>query len=226
MSYKTVPNPLNWHLASRPLLKALFLSLFSWSLNFSEPEIIFLQLEKEVVVRRPFWTKGTICSLLVFLTILVVGALLGFHLSHAHRTPRCHDWGPNCEMKGPPVCVLWLLHYIALIWKCELNLNWNLNWKCRSRTVESTEFKLFCFWSAECRFESPAVTLVSLTKTFNHCFLLRMGCKAVGPMCSVNALKEPSTLIEKGRGSSRCSWLDWQHIAPSAPCKPLHGAKD
>ncbi|XP_033638846.1 uncharacterized protein LOC117299419 [Asterias rubens] len=65
--------------------------------------VVEIPLEKEVVVRRPFWTKGTICSLLVFLTILAVGALLGFHLSHAHRTPRCHDWGPNCEMKGPPV---------------------------------------------------------------------------------------------------------------------------
>ncbi|XP_071795848.1 uncharacterized protein [Asterias amurensis] len=68
--------------------------------------VVEIPLEKEVdvgVVRRPFWTKGTVCSLLVFLTILAVGALLGFHLSHAHRTPQCYDWGPNCEMKGPPV---------------------------------------------------------------------------------------------------------------------------
>ncbi len=66
-----------------------------------------IPLEKEsdvYVARRPFCTKGTICSLLTCLAILAVGgALLGLYLSHAHRAPRCYDWGPNCEMKGPPV---------------------------------------------------------------------------------------------------------------------------
>ena len=85
--------------------------------------------------------------------------------------------------------------------------------KCRGRAVKSTEFKLWCFWSAECGFESPAVTLVSLSKTLNHCLVLRMGRKAVGPMCCVTLVKEPSALIEKRRGSLRCSWL-WLLYAP------------
>ena len=87
-------------------------------------------------------------------------------------------------------------------------------WKCRGRAVKSTEFKLWCFWSAECGFESPAVTLVSLSKTLNHCFVLRMGRKAVGPMCCVTHVKEssaPSALFEKG--IARCSWL-WLLYAP------------
>ena len=41
-----------------------------------------------------------------------------------------------------------------------------------------------------------------------------MGRKAVGPVCCVTHVKEPSALIEKRRGSPRCSWFDWQHIAP------------
>ena len=41
-----------------------------------------------------------------------------------------------------------------------------------------------------------------------------MGRKAVGPVCCVMHVKEPSALIEKRRGSPRCSWFDWQHIAP------------
>ena len=38
----------------------------------------------------------------------------------------------------------------------------------------------------------PVVALVSLSKTLNHnCFVLRMGRKAVGPMCCVMHVKEP-----------------------------------
>ena len=46
-----------------------------------------------------------------------------------------------------------------------------------------------------------------------HCFVLRMGRKAVGPMGCVMHVKEPSALIEKRRGSPRCSWL-WLLNAP------------
>ena len=46
-----------------------------------------------------------------------------------------------------------------------------------------------------------AVTLVSLSKTLNHnCFVLRMGRKAVGPVCCVMHVKEPMTLIVKEKG--------------------------
>ena len=41
-----------------------------------------------------------------------------------------------------------------------------------------------------------------------------MGRKAVGPMCCVTHVKEPSALVENRWGSLRCSWFDWQHIAP------------
>ena len=42
------------------------------------------------------------------------------------------------------------------------------------------------------------VALVSLSKTLNHnCFVLRMGRKAVGPVCCVMHVKEPRTLIVK-----------------------------
>ena len=41
----------------------------------------------------------------------------------------------------------------------------------------------------------PVAALVSLSKTLNHnCFVLRMGRKAVGPVCCVMHVKEPITL--------------------------------
>ena len=66
----------------------------------------------------------------------------------------------------------------------------------------------------------PAVTLVSLSKTLNHCFVLRMGHKAIDPMCCViRHVKGPSALIEKRRGSARCSWL-WLLYAPQHLVNP------
>ena len=59
------------------------------------------------------------------------------------------------------------------------------------------------FLIAECGFESPAVTLMSLSKTLSHCFILRLERKTVGPMCCVRHVKEPSALIEKRWGSPR-----------------------
>ena len=47
----------------------------------------------------------------------------------------------------------------------------------------------------------PVAALVSLSKTLNHnCFVLRMGHKAVGPVCCVMHVKEPRTLIVKEKG--------------------------
>ena len=44
--------------------------------------------------------------------------------------------------------------------------------------------------------------LVSLSKTLNHnCFVLRMGRKAVGPVCCVMHVKQPRTLIVKEKGA-------------------------
>ena len=40
-----------------------------------------------------------------------------------------------------------------------------------------------------------AVTLVSLSKTLNHCLVLRMGRKAIGPGCCITHVKEHSALI-------------------------------
>ena len=47
----------------------------------------------------------------------------------------------------------------------------------------------------------PFAALVSLSKTLNrNCFVLRMGCKAVGPVCCVMHVKEPRTIIVKEKG--------------------------
>ena len=47
----------------------------------------------------------------------------------------------------------------------------------------------------------PVEMLVSLSKTLNHnCFVLRMGRKAVGPVCCAMHVKEPRTLIVKEKG--------------------------
>ena len=60
----------------------------------------------------------------------------------------------------------------------------------------------------------PVVTLVSLSKTLNHnCFVLRMGRKAVGPVCCVIHVKEPRTLIVKEKGLAPV-FLEWQLNAP------------
>ena len=60
----------------------------------------------------------------------------------------------------------------------------------------------------------PVVTLVSLSKTLNHnCFVLRMGRKAVGPVCCVMHIKEPRTLIVKEKGLAPV-FLEWQLNAP------------
>ena len=54
--------------------------------------------------------------------------------------------------------------------------------------------------------------LESLSKTLNHnCFVLRMGRKAVGPVCCVMHVKEPRTLIVKEKGLAPVfldSWLE------------------
>ena len=60
----------------------------------------------------------------------------------------------------------------------------------------------------------PVVTLVSLSKILNHnCFVLRMGCKAVGPVCCVMHVKEHRTLIVKEKGLAPV-FLEWQLNAP------------
>ena len=51
------------------------------------------------------------------------------------------------------------------------------------------------------RSSAPVAALVSLSKALSHnCFVLRMGRKAVGPVCCVMHVKEPRTLIVKRRG--------------------------
>ena len=47
----------------------------------------------------------------------------------------------------------------------------------------------------------PDAALVSLSNTLKHnCFVLRMGRKAVGPVCCVMHVTEPRTLIVKEKG--------------------------
>ncbi len=88
-------------------------------------------------------------------------------------------------------------------------------WTCRGQADKSTGLKLWCFRLSRVWVRVPVLTLVSLSKTLNHyCFVLRMGRKAVGPVCCVTHVKEPSALIEKSRGPPQCSRFDWLHIAP------------
>ena len=63
----------------------------------------------------------------------------------------------------------------------------------------------------------PVAALVSLSKTLNHnCFVLRMGRKAVGPVCYVMHVKEPRTLIiVKEKGACPCV----SGFAPWAPSR-------
>ena len=59
----------------------------------------------------------------------------------------------------------------------------------------------------------PVAALVSLSKTLNHnCFVLRMGRKAVGPVCCVMHVKEPRTLNVKENGLAPV-FLEWQQNA-------------
>ena len=54
------------------------------------------------------------------------------------------------------------------------------NGKCHGGAVKSINIKLWCFCSTECWFESPIRDTVSLSKTLDHCFYLRMGRKEKG----------------------------------------------
>ena len=109
--------------------------------------------------------------------------------------------------------------------KIRLSRNKGINWKGK------------CLWTTFCMLSSlykrngvswpsglayrtqvrvwiPVVTLVSLSKTLNHnCFVLRMGRKAVGPVCCVMHVKEPRTLIVKEKGLAPV-FLEWQLNAP------------
>ena len=60
------------------------------------------------------------------------------------------------------------------------------------------------------------MALVSLiSKTRNHCDVIRMGRKSIGPLCCVTHVKEPSALYWKEKGFAlQCSWFDMQHIVP------------
>ena len=61
----------------------------------------------------------------------------------------------------------------------------------------------------------PVAALVSLSKTLNHnCFVLRMECKDVGPVCCVMHVKEPRTYREKERACPCVSGF-----APWAPSR-------
>ena len=97
-------------------------------------------------------------------------------------------------------------------------------WKCHGQAVKSIEFKLWCFWSAECGFESPAVTLVSLSKPLNHCFVLRIRRKAIGPMCCANAWKNQVHLSK--REGVRLGYfiiIAFSHfVFPLAPAPPVN----
>ena len=80
--------------------------------------------------------------------------------------------------------------------------------------VQSTELKLLCFWSSVSVWVT-VMTPMSLSKTLNHdASSFDWDVKPLVSCVVLCTLKEPSALIVKRRGSPRCSWFDWQHIAP------------
>ncbi len=68
------------------------------------------------------------------------------------------------------------------------------------------------------------LTLVSLSKTLNHyCFILRMGRKAVGLVCCVMHVEEPSYTYRKEKGFAPVILAVAAECA-AAPCKSVQGA--
>ena len=78
-------------------------------------------------------------------------------------------------------------------------------WSVVAERSSALGSKSRCCQNVPVRIPAP----VSLSKTLNHnCFVLRMGRKAVGPVCCVMHVKEPRTLIVKReRGLPRCFWI-------------------
>ena len=63
---------------------------------------------------------------------------------------------------------------------------------------------------SECGFPAwPVAALVSLSKTLNHnCFVLRMGRRAVGPVCCVMHVKTTQDTYREREGAwPRCFWI-------------------
>ena len=95
----------------------------------------------------------------------IVGTWLGYRF----RIRKKIHWGCRNIVALPLLAIDRDVHFLTLIGNGSVFLQTMSHHMC-------TEFKLWCFWSVECGFESPsAVTLVSLSKTFHHCFVLRMG---------------------------------------------------
>ncbi len=65
---------------------------------------------------------------------------------------------------------------------------------------------------------------------YHYCFTLRMGCKALGPMCCykklINAFKRPQyTVITKRRGSPQCVW-QYNYFQSFEGCTQKEGRKE
>ena len=97
-------------------------------------------------------------------------------------------------------CLIWSVIIVVLVWGVVAE---------RSSLPDSSSGVSSRMWV-----RIPVVTLVSLSKTLNHnCFVLRMGRKAVGPVCCVMHVKEHRTLIVKEKGLAPV-FLEWQLNAP------------
>ena len=88
--------------------------------------------------------------------------------------------------------------------------------KCRGRTVKSTKFKLWCFWSSQCGFESPVVNARHLTIASS----LPMGSKDVVSHVLCNACKRTQCTYRKEKRFSPV-FLAVAAICAIASRKPL-----
>ena len=84
--------------------------------------------------------------------------------------------GPACSIISCSLSWKWMIFWSFMFWLPTTTIlkgtSLQIMWKIRGWAVKSTEFYLWCFWYAGCGLESPAVTLVSLSKTLNHCFII------------------------------------------------------
>lgn len=71
----------------------------------------------------------------------------------------------------------------------------------------------------------PASTRVSLSKTPDHdCFVLRMGRKAVGPVCCTTHVNEPRNTYREKKGVCPGVFWQWLQNVPWHLVNPYNGA--
>ena len=112
---------------------------------------------------------------------------------------------------------------IVDVWQLEATVCFN-SMACIGPAVKSTGIKLWWVRVPVVGSSPSHDTRVSVSKTLNHCFVLWMGRKAVGPVCCVMHIKETQCTYQKEKGFAPVFLVWLAAYCAIAPCKPLHGA--